>query len=164
MKNTKIITSIFFIFFTFIFISGCDLSNTDNSTAAVEETSELTPIEKTYQNAVQSFETVTTTDLSTKDGSYFLYTGRITCPYCLAFVPKLHKASLSPEITGISIKYLNSENEDDTGLDKFIESNNIEYVPHFSYFKDGTLIKTMDVTDVTTSEEIQEFMNSMKLE
>lgn len=160
MKNITRITHIFFILFVFFIISGCDSSNTDNSTSSVE----LTPIQKQYQDSVKRFETVETNDLTTNDDSYFLYTGRITCPYCQAFVPKLYKASLLSENSDIAIKYLNSENENDTGLDKFLKSNNIQYVPHFSYYKDGTLIETLDVTDVTTTEEIQEFISSMKSE
>lgn len=152
------------ILFIFFIISGCDSSNTDNSTSSVEEISELTPIQKRYQDSIKIFETDKTTELTTKDDSYFLYTGRITCPYCLAFVPKLYKANLLSENTEITIKYLDSENEDDTGLEKIIESNNIQYVPHFSCYKEGTLIETMDVTDITTTEEIQEFINSMKSE
>lgn len=73
----------------------------------------------------------------------------------------MYKASLLPENIDVTIKYLDSENEDDTRLEKFIELNNIEYVPNFSYYKEGTLIETMDVTDITTTEEIQEFINSM---
>lgn len=162
MKNstTKIYTFVFLLI-TLMIVSSCGISNTDTPISSSEEISELTPIQREYQYYVKSFVSVTTTDLSTSNDNYFLYTGRITCPYCLAFVPKLYQASLLPENNDSIIRYLDSENENDEGLDKFFELNHIEYVPNLSYYEEGELTETMDVTSTTTIEEIQEFMNSM---
>lgn len=62
----------------------------------------------------------------------------------------------------MTIKYLNSDDKSDNGLDKFIKDNDIEYVPYFSYYESGELVKVMDVTSATTVEEIQEFINNVK--
>lgn len=164
MIKNKRITCILFTLLTIFFVSGCNSSSTNKFNSSDEEISGLTPLQKKYQDSVETFETVETSDLSTKNDSYFLYTGRITCPYCLSFVPKLYEASLSPDNTNLIIRYLDSENEDDTGLESFIKSNNIEYVPHFSYYKDGALVETMNVIDTTTTVEIQKFIDSMKSE
>lgn len=162
MKSTTKITYMFFLLVTILTLLGCSPSKTDKIDSAEGVTSTLTPLQKKYKDYTQSFKAVTTEELSESKDNYFLYVGRITCPYCLAFVPKLYKTSSLPDNSEMTIKYLNSDDKSDNGLDKFIKDNDIEYVPYFSYYESGELVKVMDVTSATTVEEIQEFINNVK--
>lgn len=145
------------------FLSGCSITNASEEPNNTEDTLPLSAVEVTYQDYVKTFDNITTNDLSAFDSNdgYFLYTGRVTCPYCLSFVPELYSVSSKSSNDDISIKYLNSENEKDLGLEEFREKYEIQYVPNFSYFEGDKLLETMNITNETTSVEIQQFIDSM---
>lgn len=145
-------------------LSGCGVLNAKEKQNSEEVTTDLSISEETYLTHVSSLDNVTTREISVSDKNddYFLYTGRMTCPYCLIFVPKLHEVSSSFMNNNINIKYLNSENKKDAGLEKFREKNNIQYVPNFSYFEDGILVASMNISNDTTPEDVQNFIDSMR--
>lgn len=160
-KNTKILL-ILTIYLSFL--SGCSVLSASEEQTSEGKTTDLSVSQERYLAYVSSFDNITTNELSGSDsnGSYFLYTGRMTCPYCLIFVPKLYNVSSSFKNNDITVKYLNSENEEDNGLESFREKNDIQYVPNFSYFEDGQIVESMNITDDTTPEEIQKFIDFMK--
>lgn len=160
MKKIMKYTIVFII--ALVLLSGCSFLKSSDSEAVMTETSNLTGPQEEYKNMVKSFDSVTTQSLSDNSENYFLYTGRITCPHCLIFVPKLYKVGLLSINNDIIIKHLNSENGEDTGLEEFREKNDIQYVPNFSYFEDGELVETMNVSDDTTIEEINQFIDNMR--
>lgn len=128
-----------------------------------EENVSLSTDEKKYEDYVKNFQKVTAEELSTTDDDefYFLYTGRKTCPYCVIFVPKLYYVSLLPDYKNLAIKYLESDNQYDTMAENFMDRNNIEYVPNFSYFEGDKIVETMAISDQTTAKEIQLFINNL---
>lgn len=158
----KIMKYIIVFIIALIFLSGCSFLKSNDSEAVMTEISDLTGPQEEYQRMIKSFESVTTQNLSVNSEDYFLYTGRITCPHCLIFVPKLYKVGLLSENNDITINHLNSENIEDTGLEAFREKKDIQYVPNFSYFEDGELVETMNISDDTTIEEINQFIDSMR--
>lgn len=160
MKKVMKYTIVFII--ALIFLSGCSFLKSNDSEAVTTDASDLTGPQEEYQNMIKSFESVTTQSLSDNSENYFLYTGRMTCPHCLIFVPKLYKVGLLSTNNDIIINHLNSENGEDTGLEEFREKNDIQYVPNFSYFEHGELVETMNVSDDTTIEEINQFIDNMR--
>lgn len=158
---------LFIMFMVIAFFSACSESDSkedQEEQTDIESISSLTAAEVEYENYVGSFQKNTSEELlaSSDEESYFLYTGRRSCPYCLKFVPKLYYVSLLPDYKNITIRYLDSENKKDTTKEKFMDMNNIEYVPNFSYFQGNVLIDTMSISDQTTSKEIQMFIDNVK--
>lgn len=153
-----------FIYFVFIFfLSGCGTDSTSN-TEVLETTTVSTSVDK-YDSYIRSFSKITTDDILTleeKNESYFIYTGRVTCPYCRIFVPKLYTAALLSKHNDVTINYLNSEDELDLGLDAFREKHLVEFVPNLSYFEGADLIASLDISEDTTVEEIDNFISIMK--
>lgn len=92
--------------------------------------------------------------------SFFVYTGRASCPFCQRFAPKLYESNLLNENDDVVINYLNSDNESDTGLYDYLSKYNIEYVPNFSYFKDGILTETLQISSDITINQISDFLTS----
>lgn len=118
-----------------------------------------------YDSYVDSFSTVKTDSIIEQQNNgdtFFLYTGRRTCPHCQIFIPKLYNVALKSKHNDITLNYLNSEDPDDDGLDSFREAHNIPYVPDLSYFKNGELIDSMSITDNSTEKDIDNFIMSMK--
>lgn len=160
-KTFKIaIISIFILF-------GCSLSNNENNNK--KETTDDSLIEEKYQeyeSYTEYFDKVTSDELYTyenEEETFFLYTGRKTCPHCQIFVPKLYEAYLPVRKNidnDISITYLDSEGLNDKNLESYREKNNIKYVPNFSYFKNGKLIATLEIYDNISVDEITDFMAS----
>lgn len=145
------------IIFTVIFIAGCNTQS--------KETQEANPLMEKYDSYIESFSTTTTSEVNSQianENSFFLYTGRRTCPHCQIFAPKLYNIGLLSKHDNITINYLNSEDPDDEGLDSFRETYDIPYVPNFSYFENGELIDSMSITDNSTEEDIDNFIMSMK--
>lgn len=149
-----------------LILSACSLGESSNS----EEQNSVTSLEeeryKEYENYTDYFNKVTSDELNTYENegkTFFLYTGRKTCPHCQIFVPKLYYSYLSVRKnidSEISIFYLDSENPNDKNLDAYQEKNNIKYVPNFSYFRDGKLIETLETYDDMSIDEITDFMAS----
>lgn len=67
--------------------------------------------------------------------SFFLYTGRDTCNFCVELIPLLNKIY---EELGISLFYLNSEHTNiDNQIKQFRTEYDIEFVPSLIQFNDG---------------------------
>lgn len=151
------------VFILLLLIIGCKQtsSNSNNENIGKGESIEDP---QDYNSYVKSFDLINTDEtnhLLDQDKSFILYTGRITCPHCRIFVPKLYTAvsNLEENNVEVGIYYLNSENDKDLGLENFRNKYDIPYVPDLSYFKDGVVSETMDITDETTSEEIEKFIS-----
>lgn len=145
------------IIFTVAFIAGCNTQS--------KGTQEPNPLMEKYDSYIESFSTTTTSEVNsqiTNENSFFLYTGRRTCPHCQIFAPKLYNVALKSKHNDITLNYLNSEDPDDDGLDSFREAHNIPYVPDLGYFENGELIDSMSITDNSTEEDIDNFIMSMK--
>ncbi len=91
-----------------------------------------------YAKLSKEFTTVSVDEIQTKlsnNESFFLYTGRVTCPYCRIAVPILHETSKEENI---EIFYLDSENTNERpDLKAFRDSHEIKTVPNFGYFDNG---------------------------
>lgn len=83
-----------------------------------------------YENYVKDFEVVDIDSIYTKmrtNEIFYLYVGRITCPWCIDFIPILHEFS---ETNGVMIHYLDStDTETDFKLKNFREFHDIDTVP-----------------------------------
>ena len=160
---SKLTALLFFMVFS---IYGCSASNVNNennnrnqNTISIREQEVIDD----YEKKVSNFEKVTTEELnSISEEKYFVYTGRVTCPHCRIFVPKLYQASLQiiPITTNDNlIKYINSENVNDTGLISYREKHGIDYVPNFSYYQNGILVSSLSIYDEMSVEQIANFIN-----
>src|SRR5699024_1509057 len=137
----------------------CSLEENEQVNANQTRLTEQEEVLKQYNEVVKEFNKVTTKDLELLEQekeSFFVYTGRSSCPYCQMFAPKLYEASLLKESNGIIINYLNSDNESDTGLHTYLSNHDIDYVPNLNYFKDGTLVETLQISNDTTIEQISD--------
>lgn len=107
-------------------------SASDEVSASSEE---LTEEQKTYEKIVATYSDITMKDV--KDAiegkkELLFYAGRVTCPYCVKFMPTLQ------EIVGdneLSLSALDTT-KDPTFLD-FADEHGIEYIPAVVYVKDG---------------------------
>lgn len=90
--------------------------------------------------------------------TFFVYTGRASCPFCQRFAPKLYEASILNENNDVVINYLNSDNESDTGLHDYLSKYDIDYVPNLNYFKNGTLVETLQISSDMTIDQISDFI------
>lgn len=113
--------------------------------------------ESDYAKAVKDFQEISIEDLEEKlgtDEDFILYIGRETCPYCRAFVPKLHQAAKETEIP---VLYIDSE-EDPTGqLEQFRKASGIETVPSLLYIEGGKAVSILQKGSQATIEEIEQF-------
>lgn len=156
MKKT-----ILLLYFLSFFLSGCNLIT--NNEIQTQEEKTINVNTQTYDYYTESFENISTKELQGFDesDSYFIYTGRSTCPYCRIFVPKLYNASLDTKFNDIRIFYLNSEDELDLGLEDFFLNYDIEFVPNFSYFEGSELVASLEISENTNFEDIKNFITLM---
>lgn len=160
MITIKLLKTNILLFFCLVGLAGCYMEKTGDQNQLSEREEE---VYNEYQNYVSSFDEVTTQELNfyeEEQESFFLYAGRVTCPHCRVFVPKLYNVSLQSNINsgGISIRYLNTENDNDTTMNSYREKHNIEYVPYFSYFEGGVLIESLRIHDDMTMDQISDFI------
>lgn len=170
--ETTIKINILFLFIILISISttGCTFDKKENN-------AEYNGISVNYENTnsdiyneyISEFKTVTTDtlyDYTNEKETFFLYTGRVTCPYCLEFVPKLYLAITTAQNNiddNIQILYLNSENPEDKNLEAYREENHIQYVPDFSFFNKGKLVDEFELVANLSEENIEKFiMDNLK--
>ena len=107
-------------------------SASDEESASSEE---LTEEQKTYEKIVATYPDITMKDV--KDAiegkkELLFYAGRVTCPYCVKFMPTLQEIVSDNEL---SLSALDTT-KDPTFLD-FADENGIEYIPAVMYVKDG---------------------------
>lgn len=174
LKDKKITTTIkiniLFLFIILMSTTGCTFDKKENNT-------EHNDISVNYENTnsdiynkyISEFKTVTTDNLydySSEKETFFLYTGRVTCPYCLEFVPKLYLAITTVQNNindNIQILHLNSENPEDKNLEAYREENHIQYVPHFVFFDKGKLVDEFEMVANFSEKDIENFiMDNLK--
>lgn len=107
-------------------------SVSDEESASSEERTEE---QKTYEKIVATYPDITMKDV--KDAiegkkELLFYAGRVTCPYCVKFMPTLQEIVSDNEL---SLSALDTT-KDPTFLD-FADENGIEYIPAVVYVKDG---------------------------
>lgn len=159
----RILNFVVLLSFMSAIFSGCSLEENEQVNANQEPFTEQEEVLKQYNDIVKEFNKVTTKDLELLEQekeSFFVYTGRSSCPYCQIFAPKLYEASSLKENNGVIINYLNSDNGSDTGLHSYLSNHNIDYVPNLNYFKDGTLVETLQISNDSTIEQISDFIAS----
>lgn len=88
--------------------------------------------------------------------TFFLFTGRETCPYCQRFAPKLAQAVFNTQAT---VYYLDSEEKDVAAISHFAQEYGIETVPNLSHFKHGEKTSYLTKGSKSSLEEIQIFLN-----
>lgn len=90
-----------------------------------------------------------------KQEDFYLYVGRPTCPYCQKFFPNLEKAI---QDTQVSVYYLNTDEESSELVKNFVSSQNIETVPHLTFYHDGAKQGYLEKGSQTPLEEIEQFL------
>lgn len=113
--------------------------------------------ENEYTTSVKTFDQVTVSGINTLKESQdmWVYIGRETCPYCYEFAPKLADAIKNNEN---KVYYLDTESKDKQ-LTNFAEDYEIDSIPSFVYFKDGSIVARMDILNETTSNDIKKFID-----
>ena len=87
--------------------------------------------------------------------SFYLYTGRESCPYCQEFVPKLAKAVDKTETT---VYYLDSEHIDKTNWNNFKTTVGFKTIPNLTYFTNGTVYDRLSNASQASVEVIESFI------
>jgi len=124
-----------------------------------------------YKKTVADFSAIDTDAVRAKiekGDSFFLFTGRSTCPWCRKFVPVLNEIAKEEQIT---IFYLDSENTPtDDNLKAFRDEYGIASVPSLSYFSGGKYnkiqLKTTDAgyyNKATTKQAMSQYINAAKI-
>lgn len=115
-----------------------------------------------YTTSTKKFDSVSVSEINTlkEKKNILLYTGRESCPYCYEFAPKLANAIKD---SNFRIYYLDTEIKDHEFLD-FADRYNIDSIPSFIYFKDGSVANRMDITNEMTIDEIRIFMDKLAKE
>lgn len=138
-----------YIFVVMLF-SGCTQATTSTQSN-----------KNTYAELVSHFtEVKNPEDIESKstDTDVIVYIGRETCPYCQIFVPKLYEAYNN---TDTEIIYVDSDSPTEI-MQNFLQKNNIKYVPNLSIFRDGKVIKTLEIDSKNISiEKIESFFKEV---
>lgn len=148
------------LFFVVIFLGACD--STDNEMEANNTNQNVESVVKddAYNSAVKEFNKVSLEEVNnkiSKDESFFLYTGRESCPYCQKFVPKLSNVVSK---TDIQVNYLDTEQMSEE-LEEFMMIHEIAFVPSFIYFDKNTNIRIDSLDSEAISEgELEDFITT----
>lgn len=122
-------------------------------------TAYLTTLPQTdYQIAVNRLQKISLEAVEQKiqhKESFYLYTGRESCPYCQEFAPKLAKAVNKTKIT---VYYLDSEHIDKTSWNNFKTSVGFKTIPNLTYFTNGTVYDRLSNTSQASVEVIESFI------
>ncbi|WP_051533878.1 thioredoxin family protein [Desulfitibacter alkalitolerans] len=118
-----------------------------------------------YEIYVRDFEVVDINSIYTKmrnNEIFYLYVGRITCPWCVKFVPILHEFS---EANGITILYLDStDTETNLKLKNFRECYNIDTVPALLIYDKNQKLNKVNLNSLNEHfnvETLTEIINSI---
>ena len=102
-------------------------------------TAYLTTLAQTdYQIAVNRLQKISLEAVEQKiqdQESFYLYTGRESCPYCQEFAPKLAKAVDKIKRT---VYYLDNEHIDKSSWNNFKTNVGFKTIPNLTYFTNGT--------------------------
>ena len=122
-------------------------------------TAYLTTLPQTdYQIAVNRLQKISLKTVEQKiqhQESFYLYTGRESCPYCQEFVPKLAEAVDKTETT---VYYLDSEHIDKTNWNNFKTTVGFKTIPNLTYFTNGTVYDRLSNTSQASVEVIESFI------
>ncbi|WP_375555377.1 thiol-disulfide isomerase [Streptococcus nidrosiense] len=122
-------------------------------------TAYLTTLAQTdYQIAVNRLQKISLEAVEQKiqhQESFYLYTGRESCPYCQEFVPKLAKAV---DKTKITVYYLDSEHIDKTSWNSFKTNVGFKTIPNLTYFTNGTAYDILPKASQASVEVIESFI------
>ena len=119
----------------------------------------LTTLPQTdYQIAVNRLQKISLEAVEQKiqhQESFYLYTGRESCPYCQEFAPKLAKAV---DETKITVYYLDSEHIDKTSWNNFKTTVGFKTIPNLTYFTNGTVYDILPKASQANVEVITQFI------
>ena len=122
-------------------------------------TAYLTALSQTdYQIAVNRLQKISLKTVEQKiqhQESFYLYTGRESCPYCQEFVPKLAEAVDKTETT---VYYLDSEHIDKTSWNNFKTTVGFKKIPNLTYFTNGTVYDILPKASQANVEVITQFI------
>lgn len=122
-------------------------------------TAYLTTLPQTdYQIAVNRLQKISLEAVEQKiqhKESFYLYTGRESCPYCQEFAPKLAKAVDETETT---VYYLDSEHIDKTSWNNFKTTVGFKTIPNLTYFTNGTVYDRLSDASQASIEGIESFI------
>lgn len=122
-------------------------------------TAYLTALPQTdYQIAVNRLQKISIEAVEQKiqqQESFYLYTGRESCPYCQEFAPKLAKAV---DETKITVYYLDSEHIDKTSWNNIKTTVGFKRIPNLTYFKNGTVYDRLSDASQASVEMIETFI------
>ena len=122
-------------------------------------TAYLTTLPQTeYQIAIKRLQKISLEAVEQKiqhKESFYLYTGRESCPYCQEFAPKLAKAVDKTETT---VYYLDSEHIDKTSWNNFKTTVGFKTIPNLTYFTNGTVYDILPKASQANVEVITQFI------
>ena len=122
-------------------------------------TAYLTTLPQTdYQIAVNRLQKISLKTVEQKiqhQESFYLYTGRESCPYCQEFVPKLAEAVDKTETT---VYYLDSEHIDKTNWNNFKTTVGFKTIPNLTYFTNGIVYDILPKASQANVEVITQFI------
>ena len=122
-------------------------------------TAYLTTLPQTdYQIAVNRLQKISLEAVEQKiqyQESFYLYTGRESCPYCQEFTPKLAKAV---DKTNITMYYLDSEHIEKTSWNNFKTTVGFKTIPNLTYFTNGTAYERLQNASQDSVEVIESFI------
>ena len=126
-------------------------------------TAYLTTLPQTdYQIAVNRLQKISLKTVEQKiqhQESFYLYTGRESCPYCQEFVPKLAEAVDKTETT---VYYLDSEHIDKTNWNNFKTTVGFKTIPNLTYFTNGIVYDILPKASQASVEVIESFVSKYK--
>ena len=115
-----------------------------------------------YQIAVNRLQKISLEAVEQKiqhQESFYLYTGRESCPYCQEFAPKLAKAV---DKTDTTVYYLDSEHIDKTSWNNFKTTVGFKTIPNLTYFTNGTVYDILPKASQASVEVIESFVSKYK--
>ncbi|MDG7517901.1 thioredoxin domain-containing protein [Streptococcus pneumoniae] len=111
-----------------------------------------------YQIAVNRLQKISLEAVEQKiqhQESFYLYTGRESCPYCQEFAPKLAKAVDKTETT---VYYLDSEHIDKTSWNNFKTTVGFKTIPNLTCFTNGTVYDILPKAGQASVEVVESFI------
>lgn len=126
-------------------------------------TAYLTTLAQTdYQMAVNRLQKISLEAVEQKiqdQESFYLYTGRESCPYCQEFAPKLAKAV---DKTKRTVYYLDNEHIDKSSWNNFKTTVGFKTIPNLTYFTNGTAYERLQNASQASVEVIESFIRRNK--
>ena len=118
-------------------------------------TAYLTTLPQTAVNRLQKISLEAVEQKIQHQESFYLYTGRESCPYCQEFAPKLAEAVDKTETT---VYYLDSENIDKTSWNNFKTTVGFKTIPNLTYFTNGIVYDRLPNASQASVEVIESFI------